>query len=185
MSDIPIGLCQCGCGKKTDISKKSNRYFGYVKDEPFRFIRGHQSRRTPIDFVVEDRGYETYCWIWQRSTDSSGYASKKIEGRTRTVFRYLAERIYGAIPQGFEPDHLCRVRTCIRPDHLEVVTRAVNVQRGKSAKLTPSAVIAIRGATADGVSYRTLARRYGLKSKSTIAFICHGATWKNVAKEVA
>lgn len=38
---IPLGLCQCGCGQKTSISKKNNRTLGHVKGQPQRFRSGH------------------------------------------------------------------------------------------------------------------------------------------------
>lgn len=34
------------------------------------------------------------------------------------------------IPPGLEPDHLCKNRACVRPDHLELVTHRENVLRG-------------------------------------------------------
>jgi hypothetical protein len=38
----------------------------------------------------------------------------------------------GPIPLGKEPDHLCRVRRCCNPDHMELVTSRENVLRGVS-----------------------------------------------------
>lgn len=46
------------------------------------------------------------------------------------IVAYLA--LVGPIPEGFEIDHLCRVRQCVRPEHLEAVTHAVNAERGES-----------------------------------------------------
>ncbi len=36
----------------------------------------------------------------------------------------------GPIPEGLELDHLCRVRHCVNPDHLEAVTHRENIRRG-------------------------------------------------------
>jgi hypothetical protein len=36
-------------------------------------VRGHAQRLSPIDYLSEDRGYETPCWIWQRGKDGDGY----------------------------------------------------------------------------------------------------------------
>lgn len=36
----------------------------------------------------------------------------------------------GPIPSGMVVDHLCRVRSCVNPDHMEVVSRGENVLRG-------------------------------------------------------
>lgn len=36
------GLCECGCGQETRISKQNHAAKGWVKDQPFRFVAGHQ-----------------------------------------------------------------------------------------------------------------------------------------------
>jgi hypothetical protein len=38
----------------------------------------------------------------------------------------------GAVPEGLELDHLCRVRGCVNPKHLEPVTHRENLMRGES-----------------------------------------------------
>jgi hypothetical protein len=45
------------------------------------------------------------------------------------VHRAVYERYVGPIPPGLEIDHLCRVRNCVNPAHLEAVTRGENVRR--------------------------------------------------------
>lgn len=43
----------------------------------------------------------------------------------------MAYELYvGKIPEGLQIDHLCRNRVCVNPDHLEPVTRRVNLLRG-------------------------------------------------------
>lgn len=37
------GLCECGCGQPAPISPYTDPKMGYVKGEPRRFIRGHNS----------------------------------------------------------------------------------------------------------------------------------------------
>lgn len=53
----PGGLCKCGCGQRTNISKQTNARRGYVSGEPMDYIRGHSSFRTP----VEMRGFRPLC----------------------------------------------------------------------------------------------------------------------------
>src|SRR5262245_23051821 len=65
------------------------------------------------------------CWIWHGSVKEHGYGSFN---RTQ-AHRFAYEAIEGAIPPGLELDHLCLVRNCVRPDHLEVVTRRENILR--------------------------------------------------------
>lgn len=71
------------------------------------------------------------CWVWTAST-RRGYgrfmdANKKVV----SAHRWLYERLVGPIPIGLEPDHLCKVKACVRPSHIELVTHVVNVLRGE------------------------------------------------------
>jgi hypothetical protein len=50
----------------------------------------------------------------------------------------------GCSTNGCDLDHLCRVRHCIYPGHMEPVTRSINVQRGLIGKLTRDDVLDIR-----------------------------------------
>lgn len=47
---LQVGLCECGCGRPTSISKKSDRAAGYVKGNPRRYIRGHQPHPPHVGF---------------------------------------------------------------------------------------------------------------------------------------
>lgn len=42
---IEPGYCQCGCGQKTEISKVNRTERGWIKGQPLRFVRGHNSLR--------------------------------------------------------------------------------------------------------------------------------------------
>jgi hypothetical protein len=53
-------------------------------------------------------------------------------GQLKYAHRVSYEAFVGPIPNGREIDHLCRVRACINPLHLEAVTPQVNVRRGTS-----------------------------------------------------
>ena len=44
------------------------------------------------------------------------------------------EAFIGPIPDGLTIDHLCRVHACVRPDHLEAVTRSENARREANAR---------------------------------------------------
>jgi len=45
----------------------------------------------------------------------------------------------GPIPDGLVLDHLCRVRACVRPGHLEAVTQRVNLLRGRTIQAANAA----------------------------------------------
>lgn len=71
------------------------------------------------------------CWIWTASLDAHGYGQFYMPGRgPAKAHRFAYEDLVGPIPRGLEPDHLCRVRHCVRPTHLEPVTRRENYMRG-------------------------------------------------------
>lgn len=72
------------------------------------------------------------CWLWTGTLQPRGYANFALQGRTVLGHRFAYEMLRGEIPSGLQLDHLCRVRSCVNPDHLEPVTSAVNCRRGES-----------------------------------------------------
>ncbi len=46
------------------------------------------------------------------------------------IHRRAYEILVGRIPDGLVPDHLCRVRHCWNPQHIELVTHGENIRRG-------------------------------------------------------
>lgn len=72
----------------------------------------------------------TGCWEWRRSKTADGYGVIKIGGRTRRAHVVSYEESNGPVPDGIQLDHLCRVRHCVNPDHLEPVSHLDNVRRG-------------------------------------------------------
>ena len=74
------------------------------------------------------------CWMWTGRTNTKGYGQTTYQGRSVQAHRLFYETRNGPIPKGLEIDHLCRVRDCVNPDHLEAVTHAENVRRGAAAK---------------------------------------------------
>lgn len=74
------------------------------------------------------------CWIWTAARNRGGYGIIGIELRSALAHRVSYEAFVGEIPNGLELDHLCRVRCCVNPQHLEPVTRYENVRRGWPAR---------------------------------------------------
>jgi hypothetical protein len=71
------------------------------------------------------------CWLWL-ATLSDGYGRVYVHPSRvpKPAHRVVYELIKGKIPAGMDLDHLCRVRCCVNPDHLEAVSRKVNLNRG-------------------------------------------------------
>lgn len=70
------------------------------------------------------------CWIWTGNTMKDGYTHFKVSGKTVKAHRFSYELLIGAIPDNLALDHLCRIRNCVNPSHLEPVTQQVNILRG-------------------------------------------------------
>ena len=70
------------------------------------------------------------CWLWLRSKSPDGYGWASLGNRTYTAHRLVYRLTGHAIPEGLVLDHLCRVRHCVNPAHLEPVTNRENLARG-------------------------------------------------------
>lgn len=73
------------------------------------------------------------CWLWTAACDKDGYGLFKAD-RLQGAHRYAFELFKGEIPKGLQIDHLCKVRCCVNPDHLEAVTFQENMRRGANAQ---------------------------------------------------
>lgn len=69
------------------------------------------------------------CWNWTACRDRQGYGGTSVAGRRWLAHRLVYTLMIGEIPPGLEVDHLCFVRHCVNPAHLEAVTHAENDRR--------------------------------------------------------
>lgn len=188
---IPLGLCECGCGRLTNIGK--------------RFISGHNGRGTkggnriaplgvPTRFwrAVEMGTAPSDCWQWLLALDRDGYGH--LGGRK--AHRVSWELHNGPIPEGLFVCHHCDNPPCVNPAHLFLGTSADNthdmISKGRNryitrngtdnsyAKLTDAQVISIRQRWTQGErNQRAIGQEYGV-FHSTIGRIISGKTWKHL-----
>ncbi len=96
----------------TDSPEKMERIVGVP-------IRERFDRRWALDT-------ESGCWLWQASLSESGY------GRIDRGYAHRVgyELYVGPVPDGLVLDHLCCVKQCVNPAHLEPITPGLNLARG-------------------------------------------------------
>jgi hypothetical protein len=79
------------------------------------------------------------CCLWLAAQDGKGYGVWKVGTHKNPKLEYAHTSMYvefiGPVPEGLELDHLCRVRDCCNPYHLEAVTHAENLRRGMAGKV--------------------------------------------------
>lgn len=184
-STIPVGFCQCGCGGRTSIAKRNRPEKGWIKGQPKRFINRHHYKLTARRFspstdqyTVQDCGYKTPCWIWKgRACRGQGYASAK-HRRAHVIYYELR---FGPVPPGLELDHLCEQKRCVNPDHLEPVTHAENVRRGRHTKLTIEKAREIRRLAASGImTFEQIGQQFGCLA-ATVSMIHRNVQWREDA----
>jgi len=110
--------------------------------------------------VVGRISFGNDCWEWSGYRDRDGYGRVYFDGKQRNAHRVVYELTRGEIPAASEIDHLCRNRSCVRPDHLRTVSHRENVFAPGSlalAKIQSERKTCPRGHVYDG-SYRNMRR---------------------------
>jgi HNH endonuclease len=90
-------------------------------------MKGTMRERVFARLIIDQ---ESGCLLWTGAL-TKGYGVTSESGQNRYVHRVMYEWFVGPIPDGTEIDHLCRVKHCAAPAHLEAVTHAENAQRGE------------------------------------------------------
>jgi hypothetical protein len=97
---------------------------------PDKYARRGAPLRERLEFHIAKTDH---CWFWTGTVGSDGYGRTRIrlpDGRMcHAAHRAVYEVFVGPIPEGLELDHLCRNRACVRPEHLDPVTREENIRR--------------------------------------------------------
>lgn len=188
--DIPLGLCQCGCGQKTRIPDKTNAK-GDVAGRPRKYLRGHHIHGLIAEGKMCGRARigppianENGCWIWQGHINEAGYGEMWRPDKQK-AHRFYYEQRHGPIPAGYHIHHTCRTPACVNPEHLVALSVAQhkrlhpNRHGPFAAKLDPQRVRKIRTQAAAGESHSALAREFGV-SRQAISQVVRRSTWADV-----
>ena len=114
------------CGRTFMTDRKGRRFCTKVCGAEHRWATTLESRF----WVRVDKSDS--CWLWVGGRDGDGYGELKAGRKKIMAHRFAYEILVGPIPDSLTLDHLCRVRVCVNPDHLEPVTSVINVMRGES-----------------------------------------------------
>ena len=95
--------------------------------------------------------YTDSCWVWKGAArkhglgNGGGYGRVGWRGTVLYAHRLAYELRVGPIAEGMTLDHLCGNRLCVRPDHLEPVSRGENVRRALKGKPRCRRVLGVSG----------------------------------------
>ena len=88
--------------------------------------------------VSEELFDGTPHWLWDGPLSGNGrgrgYPRMSLDGQTVAVHRVMFTHANGYIPGKKHVDHRCRVRNCVNPDHLKMVTHKENCRLRDKAK---------------------------------------------------
>jgi hypothetical protein len=173
------GLCKCGCGGKTRIFPNNDTTHGYVAGEPVSFIKGHTPRIQGADYEIRECGYQTPCWLWLKLASPEGYGRITVDGKHRRATHAYYRHYVGEFPDDQHLDHLCRVHSCVNPEHLEPVPPGVNVRRGAKCLYTEDDIKRMMEMRKTGMLYKDIARHFGAATEY-IQAICYGKRWQGI-----
>jgi len=166
---VPYGFCACGCGTKTNLSRKG---------KPNDWCKSHHTRITRWEKHY-DIDTETGCWNWNRSRNRLGYGrTTPTAFGTQMAHRVVYMSLRGPIPDDLPLDHLCRNTSCVNPEHLEPVTVAENSRRGLSTVLTFEEAKKIKVLLKMGKTIKEIEALFPVK-QTAIADIRRGRTWRD------
>lgn len=88
-----------------------------------RLPDGRRPRRPRLSVLARldcSEGREA-CWIWTGAKNSQGYGVVRVNGVNVLVHRFMFAVAFGLVRQGYDVHHVCEVRACGNPSHLQEV----------------------------------------------------------------
>ncbi len=83
--------------------------------------------------TISDTGHDTPCLVWTGYRNRDGYGRYSTSTASCYAHRVAFKALVGPVPGGLTVDHLCRVRNCVNPTHMEAVPHRTNLLRSDSA----------------------------------------------------
>lgn len=131
---------------RDDCTEKRTRR-GMCDTHNIQWIADHPPRTTRLRGRAEEERFWFYvdqkevaeCWVWLGALDIGGYGvfnlNEQNGGGQVKAHRYAYRTMRGEIPEKIdgknaELDHRCRIRPCVNPWHLQVVTQRGNTLIG-------------------------------------------------------
>lgn len=182
-------LPQCSipdCSKPTRVRGWCNMHYHRLRahgDAEYVVGGGRRSDSPEKRFWARVQKTDS-CWLWTGKLGPRGYATFSVGGKPVRVHRFAYELLVGPIPPGLTLDHLCRVRHCVSPAHLEAVPPGINVLRGAGlAAQNTRKTHCINGHPFSGANLglslsgerlcracrREITRRYSIKKRSQLS----------------
>ena len=132
-----------------------------------------------VHIVPEASTYPGPCWIWNAALVWDGYGRFKWEKKTLRAHRFCYQTLVSDVPPELNMDHLCRVRSCVNPYHLEPVTVKENLLRGNTLNAEMAAKThCLRGHPLSGINLYVVP-----KSGARACKECHRASQRRRSKE--
>ncbi len=121
------GLCDPHYRRKTRTGRVGGPIGKRINGSPERRFWPKVNKDGPIPDRCPELGP---CWIFTaKAHNAKGYYQFRVGDRMKAAHRVSWELVVGPIPDGLQLDHLCMVKSCVNPAHLEPVTNQVNAKR--------------------------------------------------------
>lgn len=93
------------------------------------YLTADEASRFRSKYAVSTNG----CWLWQGPLDRDGYGTFYLRRRNRRANRVGWFSANGPIPDGMVVNHTCRSRSCVNPQHLNLITPTDNSLRDSAS----------------------------------------------------
>ena len=82
MNNIPVEICQCGCGRRTWVADRTDKTRGWIKGQSIKFIRGHNGGKGESCAFwkggqIEHEGYMMVLAPGHPRAGKKGYVAKQ------------------------------------------------------------------------------------------------------------